>query len=211
MRAVPITQHGGPEVLQLLEDARSDAWSRAGPGARPRVRAESPGPLAAARARAREAAAAAHSRQRHLGRGGRPRRERVGRRRPRHRPSGAQLRSLPSLSRRAATISAPPTASSATRARAAMRSSRPCPRETSSRYRASVSFTDGAAFPLTFLTAWHMLVSRAHVREGETVLVMAAGSGVGQAAIQVAPPARRARDRDRRQQGEAGAGAGAGR
>ena len=51
---------------------------------------------------------------------------------------------------------------------------------------AQVSFTDGAAFPLTFLTAWHMLVSRAHVREGETVLVMAAGSGVGQAAIQVA-------------------------
>ena len=49
-----------------------------------------------------------------------------------------------------------------------------------------VSFTDGAAFPLTFLTAWHMLVSRAQVREGETVLVMAAGSGVGQAAIQVA-------------------------
>jgi NADPH:quinone reductase-like Zn-dependent oxidoreductase len=51
---------------------------------------------------------------------------------------------------------------------------------------AQVSFTDGAAFPLTFLTAWHMLVSRAHVRRGETVLVMAAGSGVGQAAIQVA-------------------------
>jgi len=49
-----------------------------------------------------------------------------------------------------------------------------------------VSFTAGAAFPLTFLTAWHMLVSRAHVRDGETVLVMAAGSGVGQAAIQVA-------------------------
>ncbi len=49
-----------------------------------------------------------------------------------------------------------------------------------------VSFTDGAAFPLTFLTAWHMLVSRAQVRQGETVLVMAAGSGVGQAAIQVA-------------------------
>jgi NADPH:quinone reductase-like Zn-dependent oxidoreductase len=51
---------------------------------------------------------------------------------------------------------------------------------------AQVSFTDGAAFPLTFLTAWHMLVSRAQVRRGETVLVMAAGSGVGQAAIQVA-------------------------
>lgn len=45
---------------------------------------------------------------------------------------------------------------------------------------------EGAAFPLTFLTAWHMLVSRAAVQAGETVLVVGAGSGVGQAAIQVA-------------------------
>ena len=51
---------------------------------------------------------------------------------------------------------------------------------------AHVSFTQGAAFPLTFLTAWHMLVTRAAVRPGETVLVLSAGSGVGQAAIQVA-------------------------
>jgi NADPH:quinone reductase-like Zn-dependent oxidoreductase len=43
-----------------------------------------------------------------------------------------------------------------------------------------------AAFPLTFLTAWHMLVTRAHLRHGETVLVIAAGSGVGQAAVQIA-------------------------
>ena len=43
-----------------------------------------------------------------------------------------------------------------------------------------------AAFPLTFLTAWHMLVTRAGVRAGETVLVLAAGSGVGQAAVQIA-------------------------
>lgn len=43
-----------------------------------------------------------------------------------------------------------------------------------------------AAFPLTFLTAWHMLVSRAAVAAGETVLVLAGGSGVGQAAIQIA-------------------------
>jgi NADPH:quinone reductase-like Zn-dependent oxidoreductase len=43
-----------------------------------------------------------------------------------------------------------------------------------------------AAFPLTFLTAWHMLHARARVRSGETVLVLAAGSGVGQAAVQVA-------------------------
>jgi NADPH:quinone reductase-like Zn-dependent oxidoreductase len=49
-----------------------------------------------------------------------------------------------------------------------------------------VGFEAAAAFPLTFLTAWHMLVTRANVRAGETVLVIAAGSGVGQAAVQVA-------------------------
>jgi len=49
-----------------------------------------------------------------------------------------------------------------------------------------VTFESAAAFPLTFLTAWHMLVSRANVRAGETVLVIAAGSGVGQAAVQIA-------------------------
>jgi NADPH:quinone reductase-like Zn-dependent oxidoreductase len=49
-----------------------------------------------------------------------------------------------------------------------------------------VTFESAAAFPLTFLTAWHMLVSRANVRPGETVLVIAAGSGVGQAAVQIA-------------------------
>jgi NADPH:quinone reductase-like Zn-dependent oxidoreductase len=43
-----------------------------------------------------------------------------------------------------------------------------------------------AAFPLTFLTAWHMLVTRAGVRTGDVVLVLAGGSGVGQAAIQLA-------------------------
>ncbi len=51
---------------------------------------------------------------------------------------------------------------------------------------AAVSYVAAAAFPLTFLTAWHMLVTRARVAAGETVLVLAAGSGVGQAAIQVA-------------------------
>ena len=49
-----------------------------------------------------------------------------------------------------------------------------------------VSYVDAAAFPLTFLTAWHMLVTRARLVAGESVLVLAAGSGVGQAAIQVA-------------------------
>jgi NADPH:quinone reductase-like Zn-dependent oxidoreductase len=49
-----------------------------------------------------------------------------------------------------------------------------------------VGFVEAAAFPLTFLTAWHMLVARAGLRAGEHVLVLAAGSGVGQAAIQIA-------------------------
>jgi NADPH:quinone reductase-like Zn-dependent oxidoreductase len=49
-----------------------------------------------------------------------------------------------------------------------------------------LSVTDAAAVPIAFLTAWHMTVTRAQVRPGETVLVHAAGSGVGMAAIQVA-------------------------
>ena len=50
----------------------------------------------------------------------------------------------------------------------------------------AIGFVEAAAFPLTFLTAWHMLVTRAKVRPGEDVLVLGAGSGVGQAAIQIA-------------------------
>ncbi|RMD85708.1 MAG: alcohol dehydrogenase [Candidatus Dadabacteria bacterium] len=42
-----------------------------------------------------------------------------------------------------------------------------------------------AAFPLTFLTAWNMVVERARVQPGERVLVRAAGSGVGSAALQI--------------------------
>jgi NADPH:quinone reductase-like Zn-dependent oxidoreductase len=49
-----------------------------------------------------------------------------------------------------------------------------------------IDFVQAAAFPLTFLTAWHMLMTRAHLERGEVVLVLAAGSGVGQAAIQLA-------------------------
>ncbi len=50
----------------------------------------------------------------------------------------------------------------------------------------NLGFADAAAFPLTMLTAWHMVVSRAQVRPGEVVVVHAAGSGVGSAAVQVA-------------------------
>ena len=50
----------------------------------------------------------------------------------------------------------------------------------------SFSFEEAAALPLVFLTAWHMLVTRAQLKPGETVLVLGAGSGVGSAAIQIA-------------------------
>lgn len=43
-----------------------------------------------------------------------------------------------------------------------------------------------AAVPLVFLTAWHMLVTRVRLQKGETVLIHAAGSGIGSAAIQLA-------------------------
>ncbi|MGE0405228.1 MAG: zinc-binding dehydrogenase, partial [Candidatus Korobacteraceae bacterium] len=50
----------------------------------------------------------------------------------------------------------------------------------------SLSFEHAACLPLVFVTAWHMLVARANVRPGQTVLVWGAGSGVGSAAIQIA-------------------------
>ncbi|MDH4066524.1 MAG: zinc-binding dehydrogenase [Acidobacteriota bacterium] len=50
----------------------------------------------------------------------------------------------------------------------------------------AIGFVEAAAFPLTFLTAWHMLLTRARLEAGEDVLVIGAGSGVGQAATQIA-------------------------
>jgi len=50
----------------------------------------------------------------------------------------------------------------------------------------NLSFEEAAAIPLTFLTAWQMVVDKLQVRPGEDVLVMAAGSGVSVAAIQIA-------------------------
>ncbi len=50
----------------------------------------------------------------------------------------------------------------------------------------AVGFEGGAALPLAFLTSWHALVVKAELRPGQTVLVQAAGSGVGSAAIQIA-------------------------
>jgi len=49
-----------------------------------------------------------------------------------------------------------------------------------------LTFHQAASIPLVFLTSWHMLVERAKIKQGETVLVVGGGSGVGSAAIQVA-------------------------
>jgi len=49
-----------------------------------------------------------------------------------------------------------------------------------------LTWPEAAAFPLTFLTAWRMLTTRARVKPGEKVLVVGAGAGVAVAAIQIA-------------------------
>ncbi|HNX68048.1 MAG TPA: zinc-binding dehydrogenase [Candidatus Omnitrophota bacterium] len=48
------------------------------------------------------------------------------------------------------------------------------------------SLEEWAGVPLSFLTAWHMLVTRGAIKRKETVLIHAAGSGLGSAAIQIA-------------------------
>lgn len=50
----------------------------------------------------------------------------------------------------------------------------------------AISFVEAASLPVTFQTAWHMLTARAPVGPGSVVLVHAAGSGVGSAAVQIA-------------------------
>ncbi len=49
-----------------------------------------------------------------------------------------------------------------------------------------LNFDEAAAAPLVTLTAWHMLFTRAKLQPGEDVLVLAASSGVGSCAIQLA-------------------------
>jgi NADPH:quinone reductase-like Zn-dependent oxidoreductase len=49
-----------------------------------------------------------------------------------------------------------------------------------------LTYDEAASVPLVFLTAWHMLVTRAQIKPGQVVLVLGAGSGVGIAAIQIA-------------------------
>jgi NADPH:quinone reductase-like Zn-dependent oxidoreductase len=49
-----------------------------------------------------------------------------------------------------------------------------------------LSFEEAAAFPLVFETAYRMLVTRAGLREGETVFVWGIGGGVSTAALAIA-------------------------
>jgi NADPH:quinone reductase-like Zn-dependent oxidoreductase len=62
----------------------------------------------------------------------------------------------------------------------------PDSRDVNSLGSSSLDFNQAASVPLVFLTAWHMLVGRAGIRPGQTVLVLGASSGVGIAAIQIA-------------------------
>src|SRR5574341_610790 len=49
----------------------------------------------------------------------------------------------------------------------------------------NVSFNDAAAVSMVGMTAWHMLVGRAKIIPGQTVLIMGGTSGVGMAGIQI--------------------------
>jgi NADPH:quinone reductase-like Zn-dependent oxidoreductase len=51
---------------------------------------------------------------------------------------------------------------------------------------ANISFEEGASIPLVYITAWEMLVNKCNVKPMDTVLVVAASSGVGSAAVQIA-------------------------
>ncbi|MGE5683566.1 MAG: zinc-binding dehydrogenase [Nitrososphaerota archaeon] len=50
----------------------------------------------------------------------------------------------------------------------------------------NVSFNDAAAISMVGMTSWHMLVTRADIQPGQTVLIMGGGSGMGIAGIQIA-------------------------
>ena len=53
----------------------------------------------------------------------------------------------------------------------------------------SMSFEEGAAFPVQVLTAWHMLHTSHKTERGQTVLVHSAAGGVGVVAVQIAKAA----------------------
>jgi NADPH:quinone reductase-like Zn-dependent oxidoreductase len=50
----------------------------------------------------------------------------------------------------------------------------------------ALSFSQAAALPVQWVTAWHMIVYLGNLRRGQRVLIQAAAGGVGTAAIQIA-------------------------
>jgi NADPH:quinone reductase-like Zn-dependent oxidoreductase len=48
------------------------------------------------------------------------------------------------------------------------------------------SWEEAAAFPLVFVTAWRMLISKAQIKPGEDILILGIGGGVSTAALQIA-------------------------
>lgn len=50
----------------------------------------------------------------------------------------------------------------------------------------SISFEQGACIPITFVTAWQMLVEKGGIQPGQSILIHGAGSGVSIACIQIA-------------------------
>ncbi len=60
------------------------------------------------------------------------------------------------------------------------------PRENVMRIPDFLDFAAAAAYPLVTLTAWRMLMTKAQLRPGETVLILGVGGGVSSAAVQIA-------------------------
>jgi alcohol dehydrogenase len=50
----------------------------------------------------------------------------------------------------------------------------------------NVSYEDASAISMVGMTAWHMLVGRAKIKPGQTVLIMGGTSGIGMVGIQIA-------------------------
>lgn len=50
----------------------------------------------------------------------------------------------------------------------------------------TLSFVEASALPIAYLTAWHMLITRAQLRGGEDILILGAGGSVGSAGLQIA-------------------------
>ena len=50
----------------------------------------------------------------------------------------------------------------------------------------TLPFVEASALPIAYLTAWHMLITRAQLRAGEDILILGAGGSVGSAGLQIA-------------------------